>query len=410
MVRHLLFYDEPGAISARIGAEDGVDDGNDADTVGFAAGGPIGSFGANRKKDKTLKWMWILFLSMLMLLILQLLLGWLARALSLLADSGHSAADVVSYGCSLWIEWMKLAPELGTSKSEVTSEKVARYAKTLDVVGSLISLFILLFATCLATLEAVSRIQVPSEMDSGRIGLALLVYAILSTLVSIVLLVMYRRWLGKGAKKKGASNPAAAGKEIVAEALQQSPETIGRPTIALKTLQHCPPCKAQQLFDPTVDYSPDAQSKTEDYLSELHMWIHPGCTSCGSGDIDWGLGDPGVRVEGAGDVTESNSSGGRDVVVAARKMSRNLNLIATMLHLVTDLLRSVTILCVAILIQLEAVQDAEHGDAVCALVVACLIFVGSMALLLQVFGRLYACCKRNRVGGQSKPSKENENA
>ena len=44
-----------------------------------------------------------------------------------------------------------------------------------------------------------------------------------------------------------------------------------------------------------------------------------------------------------------------------------------MLHLVTDVLRGILILVVALLIVCGGVHDAEKADAVCAIIVAALI-------------------------------------
>jgi len=466
MVKHLLFYDEPEAISGKMDAAEGMGDGNDADGVGFAASGPTASSAKNRRKDKTLKWMGILFLSTLLLLIFQVLLGWAARAVSLLADSGHSAADVVSYGFNLWIEWVKLAPALGTSKSEVTPEKVARTAKKLDTVGALLSLVILLAATWFSTEEAVERLRVPTGKDSKNIGRALLAYAIVSTAVSIGILVMYRRWHGKGTKKRGNSNSEALGKESQRDegapeksqlddgAPEKSQRDDGAPVILgnenfAPEMLFCPPCKEppkfptkrpnfvieqpvapEMLFCPPCkepseaidqpvespsDAHPAFSDESEDVMSTLHMIIHPGCT-CSSKTADiswedmWGWGDLDGEAGSAGEVADATGSAGQRGNASAGKTPRNLNLIAAFLHLITDILRSVLILIVAILIQLEAIQDAEHGDAVCGLVVAGLIFLGSIALMLQVLGRLRACCKRSKAMEQSKPTKSNENA
>lgn len=416
MVKHALFYDEPEAISGNMGSVDGLEDGNDADDVGFSARGPSSSLTKNRKKDKTLKWMVILFLSTLLLLIFQLLLGWLARAVSLLADSGHSAADVVSYGFNLWIERMKFAPNLSTSKSEITPEKVARNARVLDMVGSMFSLVVLVSATWFSASEAVMRLQVRSGKESGNIGRALLAYAIVSTAVSIGILVIYRRWHGKATTKDTGPNSAIPAKTslpdngMVTKDLQKDPVDFGQDPFVTGMPLFCPPCKDQSTknflpqvaLDPVVDTPTGNPSKSEDVVQQLHMIIHPGCT-CSSDVVDyWGTGE--LDIEGCEEAEDVKSSLQKTGVVAIQK---NLNLIATILHLITDLLRSVTILVVALLIQMGAIQDAEYGDAVCALVVACMILLGSIALLLQVFARLHACFKRHRSSVQSKITKSN---
>lgn len=117
-------------------------------------------------------------------------------------------------------------------------------------------------------------------------------------------------------------------------------------------------------------------------LSTLHMAVHPGCT-CEHHEGDALTGSP--------------------TMPAAAGEGRNLNLVAAMLHLITDVLRGLLILAVALLIMLGGVHDAGRADAVCALVVAALIAAGSVALLLRVAGRLQTfCC--SQVNEKSKNS------
>lgn len=104
-------------------------------------------------------------------------------------------------------------------------------------------------------------------------------------------------------------------------------------------------------------------------LAALHLAVHPGCT-CEHG--------------------EECADTGTSTKEVATSAGRNLNLIAAMLHLVTDVLRGVLILVVSVFILMGGVRDEERADAICALVIAALIAVGSIALLLRVLGRLYS--------------------
>jgi hypothetical protein len=70
--------------------------------------------------------------------------------------------------------------------------------------------------------------------------------------------------------------------------------------------------------------------------------------------------------------------------------------------------RSLLILVVALLIQLGIVQDAKHADAMCGLIVAVLIVIGSMALMLRVAGHLKSFLRKTSLGKASIAEKECE--
>merc|ERR1711957_115092 len=107
-------------------------------------------------------------------------------------------------------------------------------------------------------------------------------------------------------------------------------------------------------------------------MSTLHMTLHPGCACADHADA-------------AKDSMQKDPS--TDETPSVTK-AQNLNVIAAMLHLVTDVLRGILVLVVALLILMGGVEDAERADAICALVVAFLIFAGSIALAVKVLKRL----------------------
>lgn len=113
------------------------------------------------------------------------------------------------------------------------------------------------------------------------------------------------------------------------------------------------------------------------WYSMLHMLVHPGCTD--SAHASEG-GDPNLDGQGT-------QSGG------------NLNLSAAMLHLVADVVRGITILISAIIIQAGVASDAGKVDAVCALLVAVFIFIGAIAIFQRLANSvsLIICC-RGRSG------------
>ncbi|CAE8607206.1 unnamed protein product [Polarella glacialis] len=101
----------------------------------------------------------------------------------------------------------------------------------------------------------------------------------------------------------------------------------------------------------------------------LHNLVHPGCTGHGG---------------------TANGSDGR----TAAKEKENLNVTSAMLHLVADVLRGVTILVVAILIEVGVITDPGKADAVCALLVAGFVAMGSVELLRRA---LTLMCRRNSI-------------
>jgi Co/Zn/Cd efflux system component len=124
--------------------------------------------------------------------------------------------------------------------------------------------------------------------------------------------------------------------------------------------------------------SAGAEGMGSGMMATLHMALHPGCTCSDHGEAPETSTDKSL----AAPLTQTEIK------------ARNLNLVAAMLHLVTDVLRGVLILFVSLLIQLGGVEDAQKADAVCALIVAVLIAAGSIALLVKVVTRLYGFCIR----------------
>jgi Co/Zn/Cd efflux system component len=122
------------------------------------------------------------------------------------------------------------------------------------------------------------------------------------------------------------------------------------------------------------------------FLQALHIAAHPGCT-CGDIDLTWGASENKTSDE-SDEVMDSSKTLG---VASVAKKPKNLNMFAAMLHLITDLLRSILILGAAVVIQVVDVQHAERIDAACALAVGVLITIGSFALLLKVLARLCSC-------------------
>jgi len=87
------------------------------------------------------------------------------------------------------------------------------------------------------------------------------------------------------------------------------------------------------------------------------------------------------------DSSHSSKGSGADVDGGIPNSS-NLNLSAAMLHLIADVVRGITILVSAIVIEAGVARDAGKVDAVCALLVAGFIFVGAAAIFQRLFSSL----------------------
>lgn len=414
---------------------------------------PSDVFANPPRKKKTFRWLVILFWATLFLLVFQVLLGWLARAVTLLADSAHGGADVISYGLNVFVEWLKIK-----AVRDKTSGAAARAAKVVDTWGSLASLLTLVFATFFAVIEAIDRLNTSSGGDTKKIGSALLVFSIVSTGANTGLLVTYRRWRNdsKSAENESGSNtssnvvepeiipPPPLPPPFVLEPppvlpvadLGGSPLDLGPPSpipdiggsgvskpgeisahtdgeLHIPRVASKPRRARKKALNLSADFAgvdetdsgsgvgqapcqksccsketfavalTDEMARSEEcsavgggrkngVLSTLHMAIHPGCTCSDHDEI----------------VVDEGSALTQESTVVAK--ARNLNLVAALLHLITDVLRGILILIVALLIELGGVQDAERADAVCALIVACLIALGALALFIKVAARLWS--------------------
>eukprot|EP00928_Gymnodinium_smaydae_P000915 TRINITY_DN10336_c0_g1_i1.p1 TRINITY_DN10336_c0_g1~~TRINITY_DN10336_c0_g1_i1.p1 ORF type:complete len:229 (-),score=26.03 TRINITY_DN10336_c0_g1_i1:197-883(-) len=161
-----------------------------------------------------------------------------------------------------------------------------------------------------------------------------------------------------------------------------SPTPIGWPTSDPDYAKYgvtifCQPCSPLEA-EAEVAPSPETVESDDAGLS-LHMIFHPGC-NCAAGKSPW------CPSEITVDTQEVESQ------PVVQKL-RDLNMTAARLHLFSDMVRNLLILVVGLLIQLGLVKDQKHADAVCSLIVAVLILIGSLALVLRVAGRLMKCCR-----------------
>merc|ERR1712172_233056 len=112
----------------------------------------------------------------------------------------------------------------------------------------------------------------------------------------------------------------------------------------------------------------------------LHAIVHPRCTVAGCRHDNVG--------SDVGTVAPSTE-------LPASRLS--LNMSAALLHLVADVLRVVTILIVAIAIEVGSVSDPGKADAACAILVAVFVAVGSAEIFRRAWRSLVVVLKRSTL-------------
>jgi len=111
------------------------------------------------------------------------------------------------------------------------------------------------------------------------------------------------------------------------------------------------------------------------WSSVLHMLVHPGCSDAAHTGADLN-----------GSCADASSA------------EVNFNVTSAMLHLVADVLRGLTILVVAVIIQMGYVRDPGKADAVCALLVAVFVLLGALAIFKRLGSALWRSgCGRKRT-------------
>lgn len=379
--------------------------------------------------------MWLAFLlaQASLLLVFQLVVGFAAGSLALLADSGHSGADVIAYGVNYFVERQKV---LASARGSDRWGRVAAAANVarMDVCGTVVSIALLFASTCFATAEAIERLRAPpatSASDAGCVGAscdmegggsakfggvggALLAFAVLSTALNVVTLIFGQRWgvvgghagprsdsvgaepLGGDVEMRSAVGIAsqAAGPEPPVPLVPHVPASAGvileqrrrsrKAIVGLNLIGDfaglhnrmdttaMSPCKGA-----CGDAACEAEADSDGYLgvgaesggrsagqwrATLHALVHPGCDGRHAE----------IRLE----------------AVDASERKSNLNVTSAWLHLVTDALRGITILIVALVIEAGFVTDPGKADALCALLVAAFVALGSFALLPRAWDAL----------------------
>jgi Co/Zn/Cd efflux system component len=281
------------------------------------------SKGATPAERVQLLWLGALATGSFVQLAVQLGLAMMSGSLTLIADMGHSCADVVSYIGTYVVESYKV--ELRHNSNSDSQRTVAR----LDAISGLLSCMLVAGTSAHAAVDAVRRLRGGSGPDgTGLIGFAMLIFSCFSTAVNATLLAA--RYVGPLAPPDQPSEL----QPLLASGVQPPP----------------PPVPSGGRGRPRRGRNRGMQM--------LHDAFHPGCQDPGCNDDNCERGDG------------ANSS-----------WSANLNVYGALLHLATDVIRSIVVLVAGLLLQGGLVRDAARADAVCALVVGFCVFAGSSAFM-----------------------------
>ena len=117
--------------------------------------------------------------------------GWLANSLALLADAGHMLTDVAALALSLFVAWFSHRP--------VTPEKTYGYLRW-EILAAFINGATLLLLSVWIAWEAVERLREPEPVASGL----MLVVAALGLLVNVIAAWVLRPSEGTSLNMRGA--------------------------------------------------------------------------------------------------------------------------------------------------------------------------------------------------------------
>lgn len=326
-----------------------------------------------------LGWLSALVLVTLTLLVGQLFIGVLAHSLTLIADSAHTGADAVSYAFSYAVEFAKTRA--------VSSSGQRRLVVRLDVLSAVFSVVVIAGTSWYAAVDAWRRLAEPGaangEVAGGHggqedrfIGPALLAFAVASTLANVALLELHRR--RRQSVSSGVVNPTS---EQGPSPLPPAPTTFQPPPPPAPPPPPPPPAAfAQGRRDRRRGETRGAARREQ--VAWLHQAFHPNCAddACPLGTTaSASVGEtPG---SGGSQEVELLERGEASVKIQPDPEEDNLNLYGALLHLFTDVLRSVVIFVAGVLVQCGAVRNPAKTDAICALIVSACVVAGSAALL-----------------------------
>eukprot|EP00928_Gymnodinium_smaydae_P024138 TRINITY_DN19631_c0_g1_i1.p1 TRINITY_DN19631_c0_g1~~TRINITY_DN19631_c0_g1_i1.p1 ORF type:complete len:515 (+),score=42.16 TRINITY_DN19631_c0_g1_i1:59-1603(+) len=355
------------------------------------------------------RWLRTLAATTVGLLVVQLIMGALAHSLTLLADSAHTAADAAMYLFGFVAEWKK-----GTRKSN--EDKV--FVAWIDVLSMVLTFIAIVFPSMYAMWRGVLRFGLFSmsgtrdytgdSSDSLLMGGVLVAFSTISTISNAVLMLMYSRGGFASSASELTVDKAQGGLSVAKETSthfhpppapsvplatpapeashQEASPAGGNTSVLLQPPPSPPPprlpytSRLQGVPPPPSAFSLPTSSSLSRYarrkrgaLQSLHMMFHPACTleNCPIDDPSAGRKEDAASATRAKGVQEANIDVEEGV---------NLNLHGALLHLITDIVRSIVILVTGGLVLSGKVRDSVKADAACAIVVGSCVIIGALAM------------------------------
>lgn len=329
------------------------------------------------RQHRTLRWFLFLVTSTSVLVLLQVVLGVVAQSLTLLSDVAHGVADVVSYGINYAMERRKSRSRRIEEQSfKSTNENEREWEVSADLWGCVLTTVMLVGATVFSLVESLDRLyHAEEEEDFDEIGSSMLVFAIASTVVNVGSLVIFRflDWRDRNQTR-----------EERAEQVAEIPQPGTEAQVEGVNMMECSPC--------------------DSWYGVAHLVLHPGCAlgSCDTVLTSAPTSTTGPRVIGvtlaeeafahsAASTTTSSEEGTPQTALDPSFINGgfNLNVDSAMLHLITDVLRSITIVVVAVGIEFKCLKNAGRADAICSLFVSFLILVGACSIWRRMLSLLH---------------------
>eukprot|EP00929_Paragymnodinium_shiwhaense_P109259 TRINITY_DN75648_c0_g1_i1.p1 TRINITY_DN75648_c0_g1~~TRINITY_DN75648_c0_g1_i1.p1 ORF type:complete len:525 (+),score=128.33 TRINITY_DN75648_c0_g1_i1:100-1674(+) len=330
------------------------------------------------------RWLLLLAAASSGLLVLQLLMGSLAHSLTLLADSAHTAADCVSYFFAFFAERAKG----GLAKHGT------RYVSFVDILSACLSLGVVFVPSCVAMREAAARLgwtgdgaamvaaAGPAETDFRLMGSALLIFSIASIFVNASLVLAHFRRQSEDKLQAALPPPAPVVQEGEVGARTRSFGAGKR-----QLCRNYRDSRRSAAGDGPAGSSrgPGSQAQQgSSHMQLLHMAFHPGCqTGCTH------TGKAGNRPLPPASPQDDSGAAAMEAAAAAAlaaldSSELNLNVAGALLHVCTDVVRSIVIMVVGALVFLRVMSDPYKADAGCAIVVGGCVILGSSAMVYGI--------------------------
>eukprot|EP00928_Gymnodinium_smaydae_P000537 TRINITY_DN10203_c1_g2_i2.p1 TRINITY_DN10203_c1_g2~~TRINITY_DN10203_c1_g2_i2.p1 ORF type:complete len:425 (+),score=54.80 TRINITY_DN10203_c1_g2_i2:68-1342(+) len=314
-----------------------------------------------------MRWLRLLACSSFGLLLLQLVLGYSAHSLTLLADSAHSAADVVVYAFAFYAEGLKRDSEGDTVQTKVL---------WIDVMSAFLTLSAAVVPCVFAMYTAAGVLgwsdnskrtgqsgNVFAETASIAMGGAMLAFAVISMFTNVSLM-LYHLWTNASEKSEATPEPEFCPRISGPGARKRKTEGEGESKCGKEKCEDEDKCESKS----SCDSEDKDEGKDENKgLQALHMVFHPGCT-CKSFS---GAGSSGAsyNFKDAGSGT----------------MYENLNTYTAFLHLAADITRSVVMLIAGALVFAEIVKDPVRTDAICSIIVGACVLMGAIPVATSLY-------------------------